>query len=63
MPIHCIGIQAYFREDTVSLELMANRLDKLASLGLDLYITEFSFVSDWSSNINYMDEVRPPPSP
>ena len=48
VPLHCIGIQAYLHEgipgdegNRVTPEMMKYRLDKLGSLNLSMYITEF----------------------
>lgn len=50
-----------FERAQLTMELMAYRLDRLASLGLDLYITEFLFYTSTLGNggapINNMDQV------
>ena len=58
-PIHCIGMQAYLLPNQLSMELMAYRLDKLATLGLKLYVTEFLFPTAWTGDggVNNMTQV------
>lgn len=59
VPVHCIGLQAYLFPGEVSPELMAFRIDRLAELGLELYVTEFLFPTDWNNGnpVNLMSQV------
>lgn len=54
-------MQAYQLPSQTSFELMAYRLDKLATLGVRLYITEYLFPSFWAAEggVNTMSQVGP----
>lgn len=47
-PIHCIGMQAHFEYYGINITNQRRNLDLLATLGLDLYISEFTLFSTWN---------------
>lgn len=53
-------MQAHFEHYGLNLTHQQEKLDLLATLGLDLYITEFTLISTWfgpnGSAISYLDE-------
>ena len=48
VPVHCVGVQAHVLA-TLPTQVVAARLDRLAQLGLPLYITELDVQSYWDS--------------
>lgn len=56
----CVPCQTHFEHHGVNLTYQQEKLDLLATLGLDLIITEFSLFSTWSGPqghpISYLDE-------
>uniref|UniRef100_A0A383WQC4 GH10 domain-containing protein n=1 Tax=Tetradesmus obliquus TaxID=3088 RepID=A0A383WQC4_TETOB len=47
-PIHCIGIQAHFEYAGINMTHQQQQLDLLATLGLDMFITEFTLFTSWA---------------
>ena len=57
VPIHGIGVQCHFGLRPVVPGLIKERLDKLATLGLPIKVTEFD-VGDWQVGMNEPEEVQ-----
>lgn len=57
VPVHGIGVQCHFNLRPVVPALIRERLDKLASLGLPIKVTEFD-VGDWQVGMNDTEEVQ-----
>jgi endo-1,4-beta-xylanase len=57
VPVHGIGVQCHFGLRPVVPGLIKERLDKLASLGLPIKVTEFD-VGDWQVGMNDPEEVQ-----
>jgi len=57
VPVHGIGVQCHFNLRPVVPGLIKERLDKLASLGLPIKVTEFD-VGDWQVGMNDPEEVQ-----
>ena len=57
IPIHGIGVQCHFGLRPVVPELIHERLDKLAALGLPIEVTELDF-GDWQVGMNDPEEVQ-----
>lgn len=57
VPIHGIGVQCHYNLRPVVPGLIKERLDKLASLGLPIKVTEFD-VGDWQVGMNDTEEVQ-----
>ncbi len=57
VPIHGIGVQCHFGLRPVVPALIRERLDKLASLGLPIKVTEFD-IGDWQLGMNDSESVQ-----
>jgi endo-1,4-beta-xylanase len=57
VPVMGIGVQCHFGLRPVIPGLIKTRLDKLASLGLPIKVTEFD-VGDWQVGMNDTEEVQ-----
>ena len=57
VPVMGIGVQCHFGLRPVIPGLIKTRLDKLASLGLPIKVTEFD-VGDWQVGMNDSEEVQ-----
>lgn len=57
VPVQGIGVQCHFGLRPIVPALVRERLDKLASLGLPIKVTEFD-VGDWQLGMNESEEVQ-----
>ena len=57
VPVHGIGVQCHFNARPVVPGLVKERLDKLASLGLPIKVTELDF-GTWENGMDFSEEEQ-----